>query len=139
LQPTPAVMWHKDHVLEVPLAMSSFLADGGIVSTLADSLRFLRGFFNGELLSEDELAYMTSRWNRIFFPMRYGAGLMRFHLPWWMSPLKNPGELIGHSGSSGSFAFYNPQRDLFLAGTVNQSDSPGRPFRLMPQIINLVK
>ena len=43
-QPTPAVVWHKDVALDIPLAMSSFPADGGIVATLGDSLRFLRGF-----------------------------------------------------------------------------------------------
>lgn len=137
-QPGPAVMWHRDVALDIPLAMSSFPADGGVVSTLGNSLRFLRGFFGGELLSERELAYMTGRWNRIFFPIRYGAGVMRFYLPRWMAPIKNPGELIGHSGSSGSFAFYSRQRDVFVAGTVNQSDRPSRPFGLMSTMIELV-
>ena len=137
-RPAPAVMWHRDVALDVPLAMSSFPADGGVVSTLADSVRFLSGFFGDELLTPDELSYMTGRWNRIFFPMQYGAGVMRFNLPRWISPFKSPGELIGHSGSSGSFAFYSRPRDLFVVGTVNQSDSPGRPFRLMPRILDLV-
>jgi CubicO group peptidase (beta-lactamase class C family) len=137
--PTAATMWHKDVALDIPLAMSSFPADGGVVATLDDSLRFLRGFFSGMLLSERELAYMTSRWNRIFFPMQYGGGVMRFYLPRWLSPFKNPGELVGHSGSSGSFNFYSRHRGVFVAGTVNQSDSPGRPFRLMPQILDLAR
>jgi CubicO group peptidase (beta-lactamase class C family) len=138
-QPSPAVMWHKDAAVEIPLAMSSFPADGGVVATLGDSLRFLRGFFGGELVSDSELAYVTGRWNRIFFPMQYGGGVMRVYLPRWLSPFKNPGELIGHSGSSGSFAFYSRSRDVFVVGTVNQSDSPGRPFRLMPRILDLVR
>ena len=137
-QPTPAAAWYGNRPLQIPLAMSSFPADGGMVATLADSLRFLQGFFRGDLLSEDELAYLTGRWNRIFFPMRYGGGLMRFHLSRWMSPLRATGELIGHSGSTGSFAFYSPRRDVFLAGTVNQSDSPSRPFRLMTRMLDLV-
>ena len=128
----------KEIALNIPLAMSSFPADGGIVATLADSLRFLRGFFGGELLAEDELSYLTGRWNRIFFPMQYGGGVMRFHLPRWLAPIKNPGELMGHSGSTGSFAFYSRQREIFLVGTVNQSDRPGRPFGLMSSIVDLV-
>jgi D-alanyl-D-alanine carboxypeptidase len=137
-QPTPAVIWYGNRPLHLPSAMSSFPADGGMVATLADILRFLQGFFRDELLSEDELAYLTRRWNRIFFPMRYGGGVMRFHLSRWMSPLRTTGELVGHSGSSGSFAFYNPRQDVFLAGTVNQSDSPSRPFRLMTRMLHLV-
>jgi CubicO group peptidase (beta-lactamase class C family) len=50
-QPVPAVIWHKDGALDIPLAMSSFPSDGGMVATLGDSVRFLRGFFGGELLS----------------------------------------------------------------------------------------
>lgn len=34
------------------------------------------------------------------------------------------GELVGHSGSTGSFAFYYPNQELFLVGDVNQSASP---------------
>lgn len=137
-QPRPAALFFKDRLVDIPLAMSSFAPDGGVVSTAAESLRFLRAFFDGELLTPDQLALMTRRWNRIFFPLRYGYGLMRFHVPRWMSPFRAAPELIGHSGSTGSFAFHNPQRDLYVAGTVNQMDKPNRPFRLMTQVINLV-
>jgi CubicO group peptidase (beta-lactamase class C family) len=136
--PPPAATYFKDRALEIPLAMSSFAPDGGLVSTLAESLRFLRDFFEGELLDKYQLAQMTKRWNPIFFPLQYGYGLMRFDLPRWMSPFKAPPELIGHSGSTGSFAFYHPKRDVYLAGTVNQMDNPGRPYRLMTEMIALL-
>ena len=136
-QPPPATMYFKNRVVEIPLAMSSFAPDGGVVSTVAESLRFVRAIFGGELLTEDQLAYMTRRWNRIFFPLQYGAGLMRFKMPRWMSPFQAPPELIGHSGSTGSFAFFNPERAVYVAGTVNQMDNPGRPYRLMIPMINL--
>lgn len=138
VQPPPAAMYFKTRPVEIPLAMSSFAPDGGVVSTLAESLRFLRGFFGGELLTEDELKIMTRRWNRIFFPIQYGRGLMRYKLPRWMSPFVAPPELIGHSGSTGSFAFHDPGRGVYLAGTVNQMDNPARPFRLMTQLINIL-
>jgi len=138
-QPRPAMIWHKDTPLDLPLAMSSFKADGAMVATLADSVAFLRGVFEGKLLTDDELGFMTNPWNRIFFPVEYGAGLMRFNLPKWLSPFRNPGELIGHSGSTGSFAFYSPERDLFVVGSVNQSDKPSRPFRLIPRILDLAR
>jgi len=137
-QPRPAALYLKDRVVDIPLAMSSFAPDGGVVSTVAESLRFSRAFFGGELLTPDELALMMSRWNCLFFPLRYGYGLMRFQVPRWMSPFKAPPELVGHSGSTGSFAFHNPKRDLYVAGTLNQMDKPNRPFRLMTQVIALV-
>jgi len=134
---TPAIFHFKERAIEIPLAMASFAPDGGVVSTLADSHRFLRGFFGGELLTKDQLAFMTRRWNRIFFPLEYGSGLMRFKPPRWMSPLKPLPELVGHSGSTGSFAFHNPQQDLYLSGSLNQMDNPSRPFRLMPRMIDM--
>lgn len=137
-KPRPADLYFEDRVLDIPLAMSSFAPDGGVVSTVEESLRFVRAFFGGELLTEDQLALMMSRWNRLFFPLRYGYGLMRFQVPRWMSPFKAPPELVGHSGSTGSFAFHNPKRNLYVAGTLNQMDKPNRPFRLMTQVIGLV-
>ena len=138
IQPPVAAMYFKERVVDIPLAMSSFAPDGGVVSTVSESLRFLRGFFGGELLGDEQLAYLTKRWNRIFFPLQYGSGLMRFQLPRLMSPLQAPPELIGHSGSTGSFAFYNPKRAVYLAGTLNQMESPGRPYRVMTRIIGLL-
>ena len=136
-QPTPAAMYYKDQALEIPLAMSSFAPDGGLVSTLADSLRFLQALFGGELVTQDQLGEMTKRWNRIMFPLRYGSGLMLFKLPRWVS-FRAPPEFVGHSGSTGSFAFYNPERDVYLAGTVNQMDQPARPFRLMTKMVGFL-
>ncbi len=137
-QPTPAALYFKDRTIEIPLAMSSFAPDGGLVSTVAESLRFLQALFGGELLATAQLDIMTKQWNRIFFPVRYGSGLMLFKLPRWMSPFRSPPELVGHSGSTGSFAFHNAKRDVFLAGTVNQMDQPGRPYRLMTKMIGLL-
>lgn len=135
-RPEPAALFFGDRVIDVPLAMSSFVADGGLVSTVADSLRFVRGVFGGELLDAAQLASMTRQSNRIFFPLRYGRGVMRFSVSRLMSPLKPVPELIGHSGSTASFAFFCPERDLYLAGTLNQMNSPGRPFRLMTRLLD---
>ncbi len=135
-QPPPAATYFKDRALEIPLAMSSFAPDGGVVSTLDESLRFLHSFFGGELLGRDQLAFMTGRWNRIFFPLQYGSGLMRFALPRWMAPFKAPPELIGHSGSTGSFAFLNRDRGMYAAGTINQMDDRARPYRIITQMID---
>ncbi len=134
-QPLP--LYHKALRLDVPLALSSMGPDGGIVSTLADSQRFLSAYFGGELFAEAHFPRMR-QWNALFFPLQYGYGLMRFKLPRWMNLFRETPELIGHSGSSGSFAFYVPQKELTLVGTFNQIDKPQRPFNFMLKVINLV-
>lgn len=55
-QPLP--LYHKDQPLAVPLALSSMGPDGGIVSTLADNLRFLKAYFAGELFNPAHLPHM---------------------------------------------------------------------------------
>ena len=49
------------------------------------------------------------------------------------------GELVGHSGSTGSFAFYFPDKDLFLVGDVNQLANPALPIRLAMRLAISVK
>ncbi len=130
---TPVPLYNKSQRLDVPLALSSMAPDGGIVSTLADNLRFLQAYFDGELFNSAHFERMY-HWNALFFPMQYGYGLMRFKLPRWMTLFRDTPELIGHSGSSGSFAFYIPSEKLYMAGAFNQIDKPSRPFNFMLKV-----
>jgi len=132
--PGPATIYLKEKPAHVPKYLSSNVSDGGLVSTAAECVTFLRAFFEGYLFDKSHLERMKT-WNNIFFPMQYGYGLMYFRLPryFWFTPLP---EFIGHSGSTGSFAFTCPSRSLYLAGTLNQIASPQRPFFFM---INLLR
>jgi hypothetical protein len=114
--------------------MSSFGADGGVVSTSKELLQFTEAFFFGMFFP---VAYIDELqvWNKIFFPLQSGIGIQRFKLPWIFNPLGNSPELIGHSGLSGALAFYNPKNKIFISGTVNQVANPGISFRVMLKIV----
>ena len=131
----PVSLYYKTQPLHIPLAMTSFGPDGGIVSTAKETMIFLRAFFNGQLFPKEYLDELAN-WNRIFFPLEYGLGVARFKLPRIFSPFKPIPELIGHSGLSGAFAFYCPKKDLYLTGTVNQIANPSISYKLMIKIIN---
>lgn len=131
----PVSLYYKDHPLHIPLAMTSFGADGGIVSTSDELMIFLKAFWGGKFFPVENFSHMK-KWNRIFFPLEAGVGLTRFKLPRLFSPFKATPEFIGHSGLSGTVAFYVPEKDVYLTGTVNQISNPGRSFRLMLAIIN---
>ena len=131
----PATMYFKQNPLPIPLAMTSFGPDGGIVSTSGELMIFIRAFFNGQLFPIEYFGEMK-QWNKIFFPLEYGIGLARFKLPRVFSPFKALPELLGHSGLSGAFAFYSPEKDVFLTGTVNQINNPDLSYRLMLQLLN---
>ena len=130
-QPLP--IYFKETPLSLPLTLTSERGAGGVVSTLADSLRFLQAYFDGDLFDKKHFERML-QWNALFFPMQYGYGLMRFKMPRWMTLFSQTPELIGHSGSTGSFAFYVPSEKLYVAGTFNQFEKPSRPFNFMLKV-----
>jgi len=131
--PKPASIYFGQQELCIPKALSSVGAQGGIVSTAVDQIAFLQGFFTGRLFPAHYLPRMQT-WRRIFFPLQYGHGLMRFHLPWFLAPFQDAPEFIGHSGSTGSFLFHAPARGLYIAGTVNQIRQYRKPFQVLLQV-----
>lgn len=135
---SPLPLRHRDQVLSLPDALASEQGAGGIVSTLGDQLQFQRAYHAGQLFDPGNHDRIR-QWNRIFFPIDYGHGLMRYQLPRWMTRFRPSPELIGHSGATGSFAFYAPDTGCHIVGTFNQFHKPSRPFRLMSQINELVR
>lgn len=133
----PANIYYKTREMNSPLALSSFKADGGIVSTAAETMVFLKAFFSGYFFPQSYFEEMQD-WNKVMFPLQYGTGIMRFRLPWFFSPFKPIPELIGHSGLSGAFAFYVPKKKIYFTGTVNQLAHPGTSFKLMIKLLALI-
>ena len=131
---TPINIYYKEKQLTIPKAMSSFKADGGIVSTTEESMIFLKSFFNGKFFPKEYLNELYE-WNRIMYPLENGIGLMRFKLPKSFTMGKNVPILYGHSGLSGAFAYYSPETDTYYTGTVNQIDKPGTSYKLLVKIL----
>lgn len=131
-----AAMRNGEAVPHLPRVMASVGADGGVVSTLDDAILFLRGFFGGALFGRPLLAEMQATWRRIFFPLEYGTGLMRFRVPWFFSPFRRFPDFVGHSGASGTVMFYCPERELFVAGTLNQLQRRSAPYQLMLRAVS---
>lgn len=120
--------------VRIPLAMTSVRAHGGMVSTAEDGIVFLRAFMGGELFPAGYLAEMMSQWRRIFFPLQYGVGLMKYEMPRMLSIGANTGPFIGHSGSSGSVLFHLPGPDLYISGTVNQLTKRAMVYQLASRL-----
>jgi D-alanyl-D-alanine carboxypeptidase len=127
---TPKTLYYKNNELNIPKAMTSFGADGGIVSTSTDMLIFIEAFFTGRLFP---LTYIPElqEWNKIFFPMRSGIGIHLFKLPWLFNPTGAVPYFIGHSGLSGALAYYSSKENIFVVGTVNQVAHPDISFKTM--------
>lgn len=93
------------------------IASGGIISTAREQLRFIRAFHTGDLFERAHITNPTFRSIQLF-PLKYGAGMMSMEVPRLLSVIPTP-QIIGHSGSTGSFAFYCPAREAFIVGTTN--------------------
>ena len=127
---TPKTLYYKSKELKIPKAMTSFGPDGGMVSTSADMLVFIEAFFTGRLFPQAYIDELQD-WKRIFPPMRAGIGIHLFKLPWIFNPTGAIPYFIGHSGLSGALAYYSPQENLYVAGTVNQLAHSDISFRTM--------
>lgn len=133
--------YYKDKVLNRPMFICSCRASGGVVTTAREMMIFIKAFFGGKLFNKivfDELA----NYNKLQItmgPISYGGGYMRITLGGLLMPFMEKGELLGHSGSSGSFAFYYPQKDIFFVGDVNQFANPSLPIRLSIKLAMGVK
>ena len=134
----PAAIYYKTQAFQLDKAMTSFGPDGGMVSTVSDSLKFIQHFMQGKFLANPSTLERMKNWKKIFFPLQYGFGLMRFKLPRIFSPFSPSPALIGHSGSTSAFLFYSESDQIYIAGTLNQVQNQGRPFRVMLKMIKMV-
>lgn len=73
-------------------------------------------------VGQDDLQYHLASIGK-----KYGLGLMQFtnaFMPSWLA-------LWGHSGSIGSYLYYNEQSDVYFAGTYSKVGGVVRPFVAM--------
>lgn len=132
----PKTPYYKMKELNIPKAMTSFGADGGIVSTSTDMLIFIEAFFSGKLFPSSNINELQE-WNKIFFPISSGIGLHLFKLPWFFNPTGTVPYFIGHSGLSGALAFFSPKENIFVVGTVNQIAHPSISFKTMIRLTQI--
>lgn len=78
---------------------------------------------------ETERVKQAAALRRPGWPIEYAHGVVRFQLPRWLAPASRPPTVIGHTGSTGRWAFHCPALDLDLVGTVDQVNAGALPFR----------
>lgn len=108
--------------------LSSSPASGGVVSTAADLMAFIRAFHTGEIfdlshIQDPQLRRIQHR------PLRYGSGMMAMALPRALTPLVPAPLILGHTGVHGAFAFFCPARSAFISGSINSMTT--QPFEVI--------
>ena len=126
----------KSSIIRLPNFLNSTKND--IISTAKDQMTFLKAFFDGYFFPRERLKELE-KWNKIFFPFKYGIGIQKFSLPRILSPLHPVPDMIGHCGSTGSIAFFIPDFALYITGTINQQARPNLAFQTIIKIISKLK
>ncbi len=126
---------YGDRQLYRPQFIMSSKASGGCITTAKDLMIFIQAFFRGELFDKKMLDLKRYRKLQMsMFPVCYGSGYMRIKMGGFSTSFLGKGDLTGHSGSTGSFAFYYPDKELFFVGDFNQMKYPALPVRFVMQL-----
>jgi len=131
-------IYYKNESLHRPKLLTS--TSNGI-TTAGDLMLFLKGFWGGSLFSQSifEKLSIYNKLQMSMGPIYYGGGYMQIPMKSIYTLFMGKGELIGHSGSTGSFAFYFPEKDLYFVGDFNQMANPGLPIRLLMKLAMKLK
>jgi D-alanyl-D-alanine carboxypeptidase len=117
-------------------SLSADWAGGGLVSTTGDLIKFQHALFSGKIVSEQTLETMQN-WVPESHGMEYGFGLRKIEFK-KLFPVLPDLTIVGHSGSTGSFMYYCPELDVYLAGTLNQTDEVKNSLELMGKILDVI-
>ena len=94
---------------------------GGLVSTVEDQNRFLRAWANGDLFDNPACKGAMTNWISIGDPGNYyGLGMLHYVFDEWDIP--GLGEVTGHGGGLNSLAFYWPDQNVTIVGTLNSNE-----------------
>ncbi|WP_085992212.1 hypothetical protein [Oceanobacillus senegalensis] len=87
---------------------------------------FTKAFFKEKLFNHTVFHKLkvNNRLKVSMLPIHYGSGFMRIPLNGLATLFMGKGKLIGHSGSTGSFAFYNPEKGMFFYWRCQSNRNP---------------
>lgn len=126
-------VYYQNNLLQRDNFIKSIGASGGGISNANELMIFIKAFWSGKLF-DPALFKILAAHNRLqvsFYPISYAGGYMRMEAGY---PLMAKTELLGHSGSTGSFAFYAPKQGIYYVGDVSQFASPAIPIRFVMKL-----
>ncbi|MGK7397324.1 MAG: serine hydrolase domain-containing protein [Candidatus Cyclobacteriaceae bacterium M3_2C_046] len=126
-----------DYEISAFTSLTADWAGGGLTATVADLNNFQVALHSRKLISPETLIKMQ-QWVPESKGIYYGFGLRRFVFS-QLFPLLPKLEIIGHSGSTGSFMYYCPQLDIYLAGTLNQTNAAKRSVMFLVKTLSMIK
>jgi D-alanyl-D-alanine carboxypeptidase len=136
---TVADVFSGDENITKMRSSNFYWADGAIVSTAEDEVTFLKALKEGRIIKPATLELMH-HWNSIEnkSSFQYGYGTMNIKLPPLIGSATDTLPVWGHSGSTGSFLYYSQGMDLYIGGTINQTNENKTALLLMIRAMQVV-
>jgi D-alanyl-D-alanine carboxypeptidase len=139
--PAPAIapVWLAGHEVSQFRSVSSDWAGGGIVSTPADAVRFMRALHSGTLLQPASLQHMMHAVHRFQPGLWYGLGMMEVRFEEFFFLLRGLPRLYGHIGVVATHLWYEPLSETTIVLNVGDSTQMVASFRLLIDVMNLLR
>ncbi len=118
-------------------SLSADWGGGGLVSTTQDLITFLEAYNTNKLVKKNTRRAMQ-QWVDETVGMEYGYGVRKVSFKTLFDDDTNL-EVIGHTGSTGSFLWYCPQLDTYIAGTLNQLEASKGTLNLVYAILKILE
>lgn len=103
-------------------ALSFDWSGGGLVTTMADLLKFSKALNEGELVGIDTLNQMTNFSRKYMDGVYYGLGMMEFRFGEFSYFLKDIPNLYGGVGDSSTFMLYDKSNDIHIIANFGSID-----------------
>ena len=135
-------VFYKDELLYRPNAMRAASGSGDAMTTTRELMIFIKAFFGGKLFPEANFERLAKYGKLGFLVMGgawYGGGYVRIPLGVPEKLFMGKGELLGHSGATGAFAFYHTESELYFVGDCNQLARPDIPIALVVKLAMKLK
>ena len=118
-------------------SLSADWGGGGLVTTTADLISFLKAFNNDKIVKK-ETRFAMQNWVKETKGMDYGYGIRKVSIG-KLTNTDNKLELVGHTGSTASFLWYNPQLDIYITGSLNKLEASKGAMILVFEILKIIK
>ena len=131
--------YSKSKSIHSPNLFLSIPACGGCMSTSRELMKFLKAFFGRELFDKKVFEELTDYAGIQYAPGfgQYSGGFVRLNISGIASMFRLKGEMVGHMGGCGAYAYYYPQMDIYVVGDVNQFSKQGLLFTLPLKVAKL--
>jgi CubicO group peptidase (beta-lactamase class C family) len=117
-------------------SLSADWGGGGLISTTQDLFSILKAY-NEDIILKKETRLKMQNWVYESQGMTYGFGIRKVSFKELFDEDSSL-EIIGHTGSTGSFLWYCPQLDTYISGTLNQLEASKNALKLVYSTLNVI-